>query len=74
VFSYTVIHHPAHPGVAASVPYNAALVEFPGLDGVRLLTNIVDAESDQLHIGIAVELFWEPHGSSFLPRFKRVEE
>jgi uncharacterized OB-fold protein len=72
VFSYTVVHHPMHEATAASVPYNVVLVEFPGLDGVRLVSNVVDAQPGQLEVGLEVELCWEPTGDGgFLPRFRR---
>lgn len=72
VFSYTIVHHPADDTVAGAVPYNVVLVEFPGLDGVRLVSNVVDATPDEVDVGMALELVWEPGpGGQWLPRFRK---
>lgn len=70
LFTYTVVHYAAHADVAAALPYNVAVVEFPELDHVRLVTNIVGAEGDALGIGMPVELVWEPFQDGWLPRFR----
>jgi uncharacterized protein len=69
IFSYTVAHHPADASVRGRGPYNVVLVEFPELPGVRLVSNLVDAEPA---VGMAVTLVWEdgPQGQP-LPRFRR---
>jgi len=72
VFSYTVIHHPADDSVRDAVPYNVVLVEFPGLDGVRLVSNIVDVPPAEIEIGMELNLLWEQGpGGQWLPRFRR---
>lgn len=69
IFSYTVAHHPADDSVRGRGPYNVILVEFPELPGVRLVSNLIDAEPA---VGMAVALVWEdgPAGQP-LPRFRR---
>ena len=70
LFSYTVSHLAPHPGLRDRTPYVVALVSFPELDGVRLVTNIVNAAPGALRIGAAVELAWEPLGDAlYVPRF-----
>ena len=71
VFSFTFTHV-AGAGVApASVPYNVALVAFPELGDLRLITNIVNVEPGQLRIGARVRLVWERGSGGFqLPRFE----
>ena len=71
IFSFTITHVAA-PGVdKGSVPFNVALVAFPGRDDVRLITNIVDAAPEDLAIGAKVELAWEHDGTGrYLPRFQ----
>ena len=72
VYSYTVVHHSSHESVAGALPYNVVLITFPGMAGVRLVSNLVDVAPGELAIGIAVELAWEPAGDGlWLPRFKR---
>lgn len=71
VYSFTWIHTAALDAVAGTLPYNVAVVEFPALPGVRLVTNIVDARRGQLAIGDRVELIWETlPGGDALPRFR----
>ena len=70
LFSFTVVHHPAHDAVAASVPYNIAIVLFRSFDGVRLVSNVVDCAPDALRIGMRLSLVWEAAGNGTLvPRF-----
>ena len=72
VYSYTVVHHPSHESVAAALPYNVVLIVFPGLQGVRLVSNLIDVAAEDLAIGMKVELAWEPaRDGLWLPRFKR---
>jgi len=71
VFSFTWIHTAAHDAVADALPYNVALVEFPDMPGVRLVSNVVDAERGRLKIGDAVTLHWdEGVDGQWLPRFR----
>lgn len=74
LFTYTVVHYAAHPAVGAAVPYNVAVVEFPELDGVRLISNLVDVAPGDLGIGMALELVWERAGEGWLPRFRAARE
>ena len=72
LFSFTVVHHAADDAVAASVPYNVAIVLFPSFDGVRLVSNVVDCAADELRIGMRLSLVWEVAGNGVpLPRFRR---
>ena len=59
IYSYTVVHHAAHPTVASSLPYVVAVIEFPGLPGVRFISNVTDIEPRELAIGVEVELWWD---------------
>jgi uncharacterized OB-fold protein len=72
VYSFTWIHTAADDSVAQALPYNVAVVEFPELPGVRLVTNVMDAKLGELAIGDAVTLAWDPiDDGMFLPRFLR---
>ncbi len=71
VFTYTIVHHSAHPATASILPYNVALIEFPSCGGVRLISNVIEAGPDDLAVGRAVELVWdEGPGGQTLPRFR----
>ncbi len=72
VFSFTIVHHPAHPAVAARTPYNIVVVDFPELDHTRLISNIVDATPEDIRIGMKVSLVWEESSTGVpLPRFSK---
>lgn len=71
LFSFTVVHHAAHEAVAASVPYNVAIVLFRDCGGVRLVSNVVDCPPHALRIGMPLSLVWETaRDGQLLPRFR----
>ena len=70
--SFTVNHRFSLPGLPA--PYvvgQVAIVEDPR---VRLTTNIVDCDPDQLEIGQLVEVVFDKHGDVYLPLFRLVAD
>ncbi|GAB3374800.1 bifunctional MaoC family dehydratase N-terminal/OB-fold nucleic acid binding domain-containing protein [Amycolatopsis echigonensis] len=50
VYSFVVHHHPAVPG--KRLPFVVALVELE--EGVRVMAELLDAEPDEVHIGLPV--------------------
>lgn len=71
IFSFTRIHHPSHPAVSENLPYIVAIIVFPGLDGIRFISNVTD--TDSVHIGMKVRLWWDDIGDGmFIPRFRGV--
>jgi len=52
VYSYVVIHHPEVPGY--EYPLAVAVVDMPE-DGIRFVTNVVDCDPEEVHIGMKVE-------------------
>lgn len=73
VFSYTFAHYASHEAVRDRLPYNIAVIEFPGLAGVRLISNVIDAGPGALAVDAAVELAWdEGPAGQWLPRFRLV--
>ncbi len=73
LFSYTVVHHAASAALQHAVPYNIAIVAFPSLGMLRLVSNVIDATPEQLRIGMALELVWQRvDAGRQLPLFKRV--
>ena len=58
VYTFTVCHRPGHPAFREAVPYVVAIVELD--EGVRLMTNIIDCDPDEVTIGMPVEVVLEP--------------
>lgn len=73
LYSFTVVHYPPLEGIQPRLPYNVAIVRFPSFDNVRLISNVVDADPDDLRIGMKLYLTWEECGSVLVPRFRKSE-
>jgi uncharacterized OB-fold protein len=72
VFSFTINHQmwsPAYPP-----PYVYAVVEMEGLQGLRFSTRLVDCDSDDVAIGLRVEVVFEPVEDVWLPHFRPAED
>ncbi len=61
VFTFTVVRHPLHPGLADACPYVSGVVELDGTQGAgaRIIVNIVDCDPETLQIGDPVEIVFE---------------
>lgn len=71
VFTYTVVHHASHPAVKERLPYVGAVIVFPALPGVRLVSNVTDCDPASVRIGLPVEVWWDDVGEGqTVPRFK----
>jgi uncharacterized OB-fold protein len=68
VVSFTVNYQTWVPGL--DVPYVFAAVELVEQAGLYVLTNIVGCPVEGVHIGLEVEVSFEPAGEIFLPMFK----
>ena len=65
VYAFTVIWHPLLPDVADTVPYVPCVVELPNTNACRLVGAMVEGVStDDVHIGMDVELVWRDVGES----------
>ena len=71
VFSYTVNHQPWD---GATEPWVIALVSFPEQDDLRLTTNIVGCEPDEVRIGMPVRVTFEQHDQVHFPVFEPVDD
>jgi len=58
LYAFNVLHKAANPMMADMVPYVVALVDLP--EGVRMVSNVVDAPAEQLRVGMALDVRWEP--------------
>ena len=66
VFSYTIVHHAAHPALKSAVPYNVAVVHLDGADDVRLVSNVIDTTPEEMKVGLRVTLDWDDNGEGQL--------
>ena len=71
IFSWVVADRALHPQFADETPYAPTVVEMD--EGVRLLTEIVDCEPEDLEFGARVEVvFDEVTNKVTLPKFRLV--
>ena len=74
LYTFTAVHQPVT--YQEKLPFIIALIELDMSgtncsNGIRMMTNIVDADESQLQIGQAVELAWEKMSDMVsIPRFK----
>ena len=70
VHSFTVNHQPWNPTMPER--YVIALVQLDEQDGLRLMTNLVDVEPDDVRIDMPVEVTFEKYDDTWLPMFRPV--
>ena len=68
IATFTVNHQPWNPLVA--VPYVIALVEIDEQPDVRLMTNIVGCDPEDVGIGMRVRVTFEEHDDVYIPLFE----
>jgi uncharacterized OB-fold protein len=59
LYSYTIAVHPFHPWLEQRLPYVLAVVELEEQPNLKLLTNIVECDEDDLRCGLPVEVTYE---------------
>ena len=71
VATWTVITHPVHPAAVARVPYIVADIELDEQVGLRMISNLVGIEPDEVEfdLRVAVAFTTHPNGQK-LPVFK----
>ena len=72
VYSYTTVHRP----VAAdqTLPFVIAVIALEDSGGLRMISNLVDVNPEELEIGMPVELVWEDMSADLaIPRFRPME-
>ena len=71
IYTFTILHRPV--ALEQPIPTIIAVVTLEGGDGVRMITNLVECEPDELEIGQAVEVAWEDMSDDLaIPRFRLV--
>ena len=68
VFSFTINRHPYNPAVP--LPYVIAIIELAEQDDLRLITNIINCDPEQLSVGMSVRVLFEQHDEVFIPIFE----
>lgn len=70
VYSWTITYQPFHPSFAKDIPYASVIVELD--EGVRLMTEIVDAKPEELYVGMPVKVtFQDVTKEISLPKFRK---
>ena len=75
LFTYTIVHHAAHPSMLDQVPYVVAVVLFRDMDDIRVVGNLAySAGDDEPSIGEVLTLDWTTQGDPVtLPLWHRTE-
>ena len=69
VYTFTVNYRAPHPGFVDDLPFVTAIVELS--EGVRMLTNIVQCDPDQVTIGMPVRVVFDKLTDDIaLPKFR----
>lgn len=72
VFSYIVFHQVYNPAYKDDVPYNVAMIQLA--EGPRMFSNVVGVPNDQVKVGDAVEVVFDPVTPEVsLPKFRLAE-
>ena len=70
VFSFSIVH--GYPGIQ-DIVIAAAVLDLEGAPGARLISDIVDVDPDEVHIGMEVEVLFSPIADGWkLPLFRPV--
>lgn len=71
VYTWTVITHAVHPAAVARVPYVVVEVELDEQRDLRMVSNLVDCETDAIQFDAPVRVAFETHASGQkLPVFR----
>lgn len=65
---FSIVHQAPSPAFAQDIPYVIALIELD--ENVRMMSNITGCAPEEIHIGMAVEVYFEPRGDTSIPLFR----
>ena len=68
VYTYTVNERPWSPGI--EVPYVIAIVALDEQSDLRLMTNVVGCEPDEVAIDMPVQVEFREQGDAYAPGFR----
>lgn len=69
VFSCVVVREALHRGAETAVPYVAAVIDADGAPGMRFVSNVVDCDPDDVHIGMKVKAVFHEISPTFTAPF-----
>src|SRR5699024_7001183 len=72
IYSYTIAHRGAGPSYKDDIPYVVALIDLD--EGVRMLSNIVGCEPEDVHIEMRVKVMFEKREEFSIPQFLPMKE
>ena len=67
VETFTVVHQAPYPSFEDRIPYVIALIELE--EGVRMMSNIVGCDPEEVEIGLPVSVTYEERGPVMIPMF-----
>jgi uncharacterized OB-fold protein len=71
VYSFITTHQALIPQLRDFVPYVVAVIELDDAPGIRLMSNLVDTETDDVRVGMPVQVVWDDvHANATIPRFR----
>jgi uncharacterized OB-fold protein len=59
LYTYTVVRHALMPEMAGHLPHVIAAVELDDAPGIRLVSNVVEVNVEDLAIGLPLEIVWD---------------
>jgi len=69
VYTYTAVHRPIAAG--QTLPFVVAVVALEGSGGLRMISNVVGVDPDEVEIGMPLEVVWEDMSEELaIPRFR----
>jgi uncharacterized OB-fold protein len=70
VYTHTIVHHPAAPGLRDQVPYVVVVVKLDDCGGALLISNLMGEDAATVAVDRAVRLRWDNDAGAWLPRFE----
>ena len=70
LYTFSVVDRAFLAGFVDALPYVVGLVELEEQAGLKILTNIVEAERKSLRVGMPLEVVFEERGDVVLPQFR----
>ncbi|WP_043258999.1 Zn-ribbon domain-containing OB-fold protein [Streptomyces prunicolor] len=74
LYAMTVIRQAFHPAWKDSLPYVIAQVQLDDAPGIRIQTNIVQADPADLKAGDPLEVVYEQRGDVTVPQFRPTQK
>jgi uncharacterized OB-fold protein len=73
LYTYTVVRHAVIPAVIETLPYVIGIVKLPDAGDVKMITNVVECDVDELKIGQELEVVWHQQSDEVtLPLFRPI--